>query len=60
MRMFELRGRLGFLDEATLTFGVGDQLRREDFESNLAVEIHVEGTVHDAHTASAELFQYLV
>jgi hypothetical protein len=60
MRMLEFRRRLGFLDEATLTFGVGDQLRRENFEGNLAVELHIDGTVHDTHAASAELFQNLV
>jgi hypothetical protein len=28
---------------------------RENFESNLAVEIQVEGTVDDSHAASADL-----
>ena len=38
----------------------GGRLRREDLESDLAVELRVVGFVDDPHTAAAELFQDLV
>jgi hypothetical protein len=47
--------RFGFLDEAALALRIGNQLGREYFEGNLAVELQVDGTVHDTHAATADL-----
>jgi hypothetical protein len=38
MRMLEFCCGLGLLDESALALGVGNELRRENFEGNLAVD----------------------
>jgi hypothetical protein len=58
--MVEFGGCFGFLDEATLSFRISDEFERKDFESDFAVELQVEGTVDDTHTASADFREYLV
>ena len=40
--VFELRGSLGFLDESALALGMSHQLRRENLQGNLAVQIQAE------------------
>jgi hypothetical protein len=47
--MIERRLGLGFLDEPTFALGIGHELRGEYFEGDFAVELHVEGTIHDPH-----------
>ena len=40
--------------------GVGDELGREDFEGDLAVELQIERLVDNPHPATADLFDDLV
>lgn len=60
VRVFELGGSLGFLDEAPLALRVGYQVGLQYFEGDLAVELQVHGAVHDSHTAAADLFEDFV
>ena len=43
------RSRLRFLHEALLTLGVGNLLRREDFDGHLTTEAALDGTVYLTH-----------
>ena len=42
-----------FLDETAFAFGVGNEFGWENLECNLAVELQIEGMVHDTPAATA-------
>ena len=60
VRMFERGGGARFLDETLTPVGIGDQIRRQDLERDLAIQFDVEGAVDDAHAAPADLVDDLV
>jgi hypothetical protein len=53
--MIQGGGGLRLLDEALLSFGVGDLVVRQDLERHHALQAQVAGQVNDTHTAFAEL-----
>jgi hypothetical protein len=58
--MFQGGSGLGFLDEAALPLGVGDELRGQDLEGDLAVQIDIHRAVDDPHASTADLREDLV
>jgi hypothetical protein len=58
--MLKGSGGLRLLDEAALALGIGDEVGRQNLESDLAVQLGVHGTVDDAHAAAAQLIEDLV
>lgn len=60
VRVIEGGGGAGLLDESSLALGVDNELRRENFDSDLTLKLGVERFVDDAHTAATDLFEYLV
>ncbi len=58
--MFESGRRLRFLDEPALASFVGYQLRTQDLEGNVAVQLDVSSPIDDPHATSANLFEDLV
>jgi hypothetical protein len=57
VRVLQLRGGLRLLDEPPLALGIGDELRGEDLDGDLAVQLQVRGAVDDAHASPADLFE---
>ena len=53
--MREPGGGPRLLDEALALVGAGREVRREQLDGDRAVERHIAGQQHDAHTAAAEL-----
>ena len=60
VRMRERRDRLGLALEARQRVGVGGEMRRQDLDRHLAVELGVAGAEDLAHPALAELGDDLV
>lgn len=58
--MLEGRCRLGLLNEAPLTFGIREELRRQHLERNIPLQLDVVSTVDDAHAPAADLVEHLV
>ena len=52
--MIQRRNGAGFPFEALLRFGIGREMRRQNFHSDRALEPRVAGAVHLAHAARAE------
>ena len=52
--MLERGGELGFLDEPAAPLGIGDELGRQDFQRDEAVQPLVARLVDLAHAAGAE------
>ena len=60
VRMLEGSGGGGFLHESLTALGLLDEIRRQDFQRYLAVELLVAGAVDDLQLAPAELFEHRV
>ena len=60
MWMLERRCRAGFLYEALPALGIGDELRGQNLQRDLAAEASVERAIHDTHPAAADLFDDFV
>ena len=60
IRMIEGRGRLRLLDEAVLETGVGHQVRMDEFQRTMDLELGVKGLVDGAHAPFTNLLDNLV
>ena len=58
VRMLEGSGGGGFLHESLTALGLLDEIRRQDFQRYLAVELLVAGAVDDLQLAPTELFEH--
>jgi hypothetical protein len=60
MRVLDRRRRPRLLNEARFAPAIGDELRRKNLESDLPVQLQVDGAVNDTHAAAADFGEHLV
>src|SRR6185437_15864073 len=55
VRMRQPGGRARFAEESLARLGADGEMRREDFDGDVAVELYVAREIDDSHAAAAEL-----
>jgi hypothetical protein len=58
--MVQGRGGTGFLPESRDAIGIGGEVRRQNFDRGLAVEVNIPGEPHLTHASSRKLIENFV